>query len=230
MSKKEKKQENNLYLLIIAILLLSIFIVGIEVFSVNRSNREKEKKLSKSAYMDETTTTKKNEFYDTSNLVFTQIDLTNEYKIKDICLNGCNLKIKESNLEFILKKNNGTGEYLLDLVDDSKAIFENKKIGTSVDEASLLNYGNLKTLKMKIRKDEYYYDYALFIDQDKKIDEISSLNANEMEFLENGIVYYYDVCSDTIKGSGKKVKAVRAPFSDKPAIISSTDATFSWCD
>ena len=51
-----------------------------------------------------------------------------------------------------------------------------------------------------------------------------------MEFLENGIVYYYDVCDAIVKGVGKKVKAVRAPFSDQPAIISSTPANFEWCN
>lgn len=230
MSKKEKTREKNLSLLIVSVLLLSIFIIAIEVVSVNRENRKEEEKLSESKMSKtENPTTKKDSFYDTSNMTFTQLDLNNPAQLSNTCINGCNLKIVGNSIMLIIKKNNETGEYRLDLVNENKSIFENKLLGTSLDGSSLSNYGEYKVLKVKIKNNEYFYDYALFIDINGHTDEISSLNANEMEFLENGIVYYYDVCGDT-QGTGKKVKAVRAPFSDKPAIISSTPASFSWCE
>ena len=231
MSKKEKTREKNLSLLIVAVLLLSIFIIAIEVVSVNRENRKEEEKLSENEMSKtEPPTTTKDSFYDTSNLTFTQLDLKTPVQLTNTCINGCNLKIVGNSIMLIIKKNSETGEYHLDLVNDKKSIFENKLLGTSLEGSSLSNYGEYKVLKVKIKNNEYFYDYALFIDVNGAFDEISSLNANEMEFLENGVVYYYDVCSSDTPGVGKKVKAVRAPFSDKPAIISSTPASFSWCE
>lgn len=232
MSANKKKNEKNLSLLIIAVLLLSVFVICIEVVTVNNSNKKREEQLSKSAHENtfEPITTG-DSIYDTSNLAFTQLDLNVNQTLESICEEGCNLKIKDSNLMFIIKKNKETLEYRLDLVKDQTSIFENKQLGTSLAGASIINYANYKALKMKIKNLDYYYDYALFIDETSlAFDEIASLNANEMEFLENGVIYYYDVCSSDSKVPSKKVKAVRAPFSDKPAIISSTPATFSWCN
>lgn len=229
MGKKEKKPDKNLSLLIVAILLLSIFVISIEVFSINNNNRKKEE-MRQSAYEDKTSPTKKGTFYDTSNLSFIQVDLKdNPYNLTNTCLKGCNLKIDNSNVIFIIKLNNDTNEYRLDIVNDKTPILENKYVGVSLEGAQLSNYtdSGYKMLKMKIKKEDFLYDYAIFIDElDNKYDEISSLNANEMELLENGVIYYYDICGSP----SKKVKAVRAPFSTTPAIISSEISTFSWCN
>lgn len=232
MSKVKKNQEKNLSLLIVAILALAILIIGIEVVTVNHQTQEKEQDLIKSAHnKTEQQTTKKNNFYDTSNLKFTQIDLNNNIQLTNNCINGCNLKLKDSDILVIIKKNSETLEYRLDIVKDKSSLLENKPLGKSLEGSTISNYAGYKMLKMKVKSDEYYYDYALFIDEDNsKIDEIASLNANEMEFLENGVVYYYDVCRSDSKGPDKKVKAVRAPFSENPAIISSVETNFSWCN
>lgn len=229
MDKNNESKEKKLSLMIIIVLVISILIVGVEIFFVNKNTKNEEKSLIKTAH-EEKATTKRVGKYDTSNLVFTQIDISeNELNISSICENGCNLNLNNANLKFIIKKNNETGEYHLDLVGGYTSLFENKTLGTSLENTMIFKYSEYTVLRTKIKTNEYYYDYAVFINKNLEYDEIASLNADEMEFLENGVVYYYDVCNLSKAGTGKKVKAVRAPFSKTPAIISSVESSFDWC-
>lgn len=232
MSKKKNK-DKNLVFIIVVVLIISVIIITIEYSTINFNNKLKEEKLNKSAYENSTEvkTSTKNDFYDISHITFHPIEVSEESKeLSNLCFEGCNLNIKNRKIAFILNKNKETGEYRLDLVRDNKAILENKSLGTSLENSKLKLYAGYLTLELKFKNANFFYDYALFVDEKGDYDEISSLKANEMEFLENGIVYYYDVCDAIVKGVGKKVKAVRAPFSDQPAIISSTPANFEWCN
>ena len=225
----KNNETKRLSLIIIIVLLIAVLIIGSEIFIINHSSKKEEESLIKTAHKEEVTT-KRTGKYDTSNLVFTSIDIDeNEVNLSSFCQNGCNLNLKNTNIKFIIKKNNETGEYHLDLVEGENSLFENKNLGNNIEDTIVLKYGDYKTLNTKIKTVDYYYDYAIFINNNSEYDEIASLNANEMEFLENGIVYYYDVCNSNKAGTGKKVKAVRAPFSKTPAIISSVDASFNWC-
>lgn len=228
---KVKERESNAALIVVVVLIIAVLIIGFETITINYNSRKREDKLSKSAHENnETNAVTKKGIYDTSNIKFKVIKIDNlDVGIEDICFDGCNLSIEGAGVFFIIKKNMESSQYKLDLVYNNNTLLENHSLGLSLVDAFLKNYGDNLVLSMKIKEDKFFYDYALFISRDGRIDEISSLDANEMEFLENGIVYYYDVCDEVVKGVGRKVKAIRAPFSETPAIISSSPANFEWC-
>lgn len=214
----------------VVIIIMFMTIIGIEVITVTYENKANEELLSRNRTTTRPTTAPRK--YDTSNLNFTSISLENtETNLKSTCEAGCNLDtlMYGYHYKFIIKHNNRTKEYILDVIKDEKAILEDKNLGQDISDLSLVNYSNYIVLKNIITKDSFKYDYALFFDNRDLYDEFSSLNDHEMEFTENGIIYYYDVCGVTDSGNARKVKAIRVPFSKTPAVISSEITNFSWC-
>lgn len=233
--KKRNKQEinklSNMAAFTIVIIIMFMTIIGIEVITVTYENKNNEKLLNRNRMTTNVTTVPKK--YDTSNLNFKSISLENtDTKLSSICEKGCNLDITMYgfNYKYIIKHNNRTSNYTLDIVKEEKAILEDKNLGQDISDLSIVNYSNYMVLKNIIIKDEYKYDYALFLDNRDLYDEFSSLNANEMEFTENGIIYYYDVCGVSENGNARKVKAIRVPYSKAPAVISSETTNYSWCN
>lgn len=230
-SKQETNKLSNMAAFTIVIIIMFMTIIGIEVITVTYENKNNEALLSKKRVT--TKATKAPKKYDTSNLEFTSISLQNiETNLSTICESGCNLDVLMYGFhyKFIFKHNNRTLDYTLDIVKDEKAILEDKNIGKDISNLSLVNYSNYIVLKNIIVKDEYKYDYALFLDNRDLYDEFSSLNDHEMEFTENGIIYYYDVCGTNDSGNARKVKTIRVPFSKNPAVISSEVTNYSWCN
>lgn len=230
-SKQKTNKISNMAAFTIVIIIMFMTIIGIEVITVTYEKKNNEKLLSRNRMT--TTTTSLPKKYDTSNLVFTNISLENiETNLKKTCESGCNLDILMYgfNYKYIIKHNNRTLEYTLDIVKDDIALIEDKNLGTDISNLTLVNYSNYIVLKNIIIKDEYKYDYALFLDNRDLYDEFSSLNDKEMEFTENGIIYYYDVCGVSENGNARKVKAIRVPYSKTPAVISSETTNYSWCN
>lgn len=233
--KKRSKQENNklsnMASFTIVIMVMFMTIIGIEVITVSYENKNNERILSRGRITTEVTTPPRK--YNTSNLRFTNISLdNNDTNLSDICLSGCNLDILMYGFhyKYIIKHNTRTLDYTLDIVKEEKAILEDKNLGQDISRLSITNYANYIVLKNIVNKSEYNYDYALFLDNRDLYDEFSSLNANEMEFTENGIIYYYDQCGVNEAGNAKKVKAIRVPYSKNPAVISSEVTNFPWCN
>lgn len=229
-SKKEVNKLSNMAAFTIVIIIMFMTIIGIEVITVTYENKYRDELLSRNRTT--TTTTSPLKKYDTSNLTFTSISLDNtDTLLNKTCENGCNIDtlMYGYHYRFIIKYNTRTLEYTMDVVKEDKALIEDKNLGLDISNLSLVNYSNYIVLKNIIDKDNYKYDYALVLDNRDLYDEFSSLNDHEMEFTENGIIYYYDVCGVTESGNARKVKAVRTPFSKTPAVLSSEITSYSWC-
>lgn len=224
-----KKKKDNYKLIKITLLIITVFVgvVTLEVVMVNNTLKQESKTENSETYVEDTSN-----FYDTSNLTFTNVPVSKtEFGLVDICLNGCNIntQLEEYNYKLIITRNNETLEYTMDIVKDGNAIVENKTLGTNLAGAKMFEYTNYLTIKTEIVKDDFAYDYAIFLD-DRAYDEIASLNSKEMELLESGVIYYYDMCMKEEQYNAKKVKAARTPFSEEPIIISSESTNFSWCN
>lgn len=234
MKKRSKESTNklsNMASFTIVIIVMFMTIIGIEIITVTYENKNMEKLLSRDRVTTRVTSAPKK--YDTSNLDFTGVSLENtDTNLSRMCESGCNLNIQMYgfNYKFIIKHNNRTNDYTLDIVKSEKAILEDKNLGTDISNLSVVNYSNYIVLKNIITKGEFKYDYALFLDNRDLYDEFSSLNANEMEFTENGIIYYYDVCGTSENGNARKIKAIRVPYSKTPAVISSETTSYAWCN
>ncbi len=223
--EEEKIQEshNRFICFILIILVMFIFIMIFEVIFVSQYIKRTDK------YID-TTTTNTN-IYDTSTLTYTNISINNSNtNISDICNNGCNLKINYNNKDYFYLINYNDSIYKLTIVLNNNIILKNKNIGSNIDNAYLKIYSKDILFYNIFVNNSFNYDYVNVV-RDSNIDEFTSLEADEMQFLDDGIIYYYDICEDTINGyNAYKVKTIRLPFSNNARELSRSENNYSWCN
>lgn len=222
---EEKLQEshNKFICFILIILVMFIFIMIVEVIFVNQYIKRTEK------YVDNTTNN--TNIYDTSTLTYTNLTINdNNTSISDICSNGCNLKINYDNKDYFYLIDYNDSIYKLTIVLNNNIIVKNKNIGNNINNAYMRTYSKDILFYNLFVNSSFSYDYVNVV-KDSSIDEFISLEANEMEFLDDGIIYYYDICEDTINGDNAyKVKAIRLPFSTKARELSRSENNYSWCN
>lgn len=227
MKKNRKNTEYNVMIFITLILAISISIICIQIIYRNQLNKYDADIIEKNSKKDLNMET----IYDTSKLKFINVSLMETIsELKNTCVNSCNLDIKDYYRDYKLiieKKDDGV--YMLDVVSKNRAIIRNKKLGTNVEHLYVMLYfGNL-VLFNQIENETYVYDYALILDANGKIDEISSVEANEMKFTQDGIIYYYEECENDYSKSASKIKARRYPYKEIAEIMGSQDKEYDWC-
>ncbi len=230
MKKKENRKLNNMALFVVVVMILFMSIVSIELITILYRDREAAKitPVTNDIKKDE-----QNNTYDISNLTFTDLTLTNEAtSLQDMCSNGCNIKISMYGMDYYYIIEYTDGSYIMNIVKDNTRLLSDKNLGTSIANAYFRNYMNYIMFYNIIEDTNFRYDYANVIDNRASLDEFSSLDSGEMEFTEEGIIYYYDVCENNGDGANnaKKVKAIRLPFSLTPSVISTEYVDYSWCE
>lgn len=226
MKKISNEKLNKIAVFTLVIMILFMSIVSIELIVVVYTE-----KINTASLKDrEITTTTKRIFKDTG-VKFRNIDIKNDViSLSSICSKGCNLKTNELSMEYkyIIEKNKNN--YLLSIVDGENYILYSKNLGTKVDNLTFRNYLNYVVLSTVVENEHFVFDYAIVLDNQGAIDEFESLDYNEIEYTENGIVYYYDECSKSDGFNAKKVKATRLPFNSSPKIIGLENQNYNWCD
>lgn len=227
MVKNKRNTEYNVLIFIILILSVSISIICIQIIYRDQLNKYDLSLIEKNSkkHMNKKT------IYDTSKLKFINVSLMETIsELKNTCVNSCNLDIKDYYRDYKLiieKKDDGI--YNLDVVSNNKAVIRNKNLGFNVEHLYIMLYfGNL-VLFNQIENETYVYDYALMLDADGKIDEISSVEANEMQFTRDGIIYYYEECKNKNSKDATKIKAIRYPYKEIAEFIDSQDKEYDWC-
>lgn len=221
-----KRSYHNIAIIIIIAMIISMSVICIELIAIKMAGKEEDKYI-KSIKVN--INRKKNTF-DTSNLDFTKIELDEDKKnVKELCEKGCNIESNIDDHEFQYVIQREEGEYILNVVYDSKILLSDKKLGTTLEKAYFSFYLNSILFFNEINEDMYTYDYATTVNYDASLDEFSSLGSDELEFSEAGIIYYYDVCHNENESKDKLIKAIRMPYSLNANIIDTIDSEFSWC-
>lgn len=231
-NKKENKKLSNMATFIIVIMIMFMSIVCVELITVIYSEKINTD-LTNSTLNNNANSQEKNEKkYDTSALNYIKIELSDlKYGISDSCLNECNFKVMMYGEEyFYVIKKGISEEYNLIVVKNNNVLLENKNLGKSLEKSYFISYMNYILFYNMIEDSTYIYDDVLIVDNRGYVDEFASLNNNEMEITENGIIYYYDVCSKEGNTNAKKIKAIRIPYSKNPTEIGSELTNFAWCN
>lgn len=224
MRKKESKKFNKTLVFTIVIMALFISVISIEIITVTLNNKNREDLLN--SYMPNL---KAYKYYSVDDSKFSEVEVLDETPIGEMCTEGCDLKVnhQDENYYYMIIFNDNT--YKMNLIRDNHVIVSSINLGESIDDAYFKIYKDYIVLYNKIISDDYEYDYALVSDSDSNIDEFTSLNSNEMEFTNDGIIYYYDVCANEKDNESHKIKAIRKPFNISPKAISSETVELSWC-
>lgn len=164
---------------------------------------------------------------------FKQLEVSSDRTfIKYGCEAGCNLKVDAYGEEYkYLLEKNSKGEYLLSIVNDDVYVTYKENIGVSLRQAYFTIYKSYLTFVTVVDKDDLEYDHVIMIDNKNTVDKFTSLNANEMEFTDEGISYYYDNCiTDMSLTNAELIRAQRLPFSKDVKVLQSSYINFDWCN
>lgn len=222
MRKQDSKKFNKTLVFTIVVMALFISIISIEIITITLSTKNSEKLLN--SYIPNM---KAYKYYSIDDSKFSKVDVLDETQIGNMCTDGCNLKVSyrgETYYYMIIYNDNS---YRLNLIKDNHVIVPSENLGENIGYAYFKIYKNYLVFYNKIEYDEYEYDYALVIDQDSTTDEFTSLNSGELEFTNDGIIYYYDACSSD--QGPQKIKAIRKPFNISPKVLSSESVELPWC-
>jgi hypothetical protein len=215
---KDKSENNNLIYLILIVFIAFVFIIIGEIFFVKNVKKGKD---NKSNFTYKTN----DKYYDTSKLDVIDIDLKDTYHIGSTC-NSNKCTYKYSNYYFIYTKDNNT--YDLTIVDGNRLLKE-LNIGESINSTYIFKYqDNIAISNIKIN-DSFKTDYVVLINEDNKIDVYESLEANEIEYEEDGIIYYYSKCVKDKDYNAYKVKAKRKPFTNNIKELNVEEKNYQWC-
>ncbi len=223
---KHKRAYHNLAIFIIVIMILSMSYICIELIAIKMAGKEKDKYIKNiNMHIDR----KKNTF-DTSALEFKALKFDeSKKKIAEGCAHGCNLEssIDDHSFQYVFTKDEGN--YILNVVYDKHILLSDKNLGKSLEKAYFSFYQNSILFFNEYQDETYLYDYATTVNYDGSLDEFSSLGHEELEFTENGIIYYYDVCHKESEEHDQYIKAIRMPYSLDAQILEKSEAEFSWC-
>ena len=212
-------KNNKFIYFILIILIMFVFIILSEVIIVKKYlNRDKsyETSLFNNRRINDT--------YDTTNLTYVEKNLDSRIDYNMVCEDICNIKVTD--YYFIVNKRNDI--YTMSIVHKDKLI-TTKELGNDISNLYIDKYiGNIYFYNT-ITTDSFTYDYLLMINEENITDEFISLEANEMEITDNGIIYYYDSCSKHDSGNAYKVKAIRKPFSKLANELNKESKSYPWC-
>lgn len=217
---------HNIAIFIIVVMILSMSYICIELIAIKNAGKETDKYI-KNIKLN---INRKDNTFDTSNLEFEDIEVSEEkVSIKDICEHGCNIRtnIDDRNFEYVFLKEEG--EYILNVVYDKRILLSDKNLGNSLDKAYFTFYQNSILLFNEYQDATYQYDYATIVNYDASLDEFVSLGSDELEFTEDGVIYYYDVCREDNSQKDETIKAIRMPFSLDANVLEKLESEFSWC-
>lgn len=223
---KYTRTYHNIAIFIIVVMILSMSYICIELIAIKNAGKETDKYIRGIKL----NINRKNNTFDTSNLEFEDIDVTDEkIGIKDNCEHGCNIRTKIDDREFEYVFIKDEGEYVLNVVYDKKILLSDKKLGYSLDKAYFEFYQNSILFFNEYQDNTYKYDYATTVNYDASLDEFTSLGNEELEFTDKGIIYYYDVCHREEDEKDMMIKAIRMPFSLDAKVLDKLESEFSWC-
>ena len=224
MKKISDDKLNKLALFTLIIMVLFMSIISMELIVIVYTE-----KINTEAISDWTTTKKTSKQYVDDGVEFKKIRVTGEPTyVTNICKKGCKLKTDLIGVEYkyIIKVING--DYILDIVKDTKYLLKDKNLGKTIENTYFLNYLNYVVLGTIVKDDNFEYDLAYVLDNKGLIDKFESLDRDELMFTADGVVYYYDECI----GNGtnaNKVQALRYPFVVEPEILDKVSINYSWC-
>ena len=216
---KKSSKENNLIYIILIVFVAFVFIIISEIFIVDKIIKAKRDSKNESSFMYKTN----DKYYDTSNIEPIDINLDDKFTIGTSCENNCNYKYQ--NYYFIFNKDSN---YILTIVDGNRLVKE-LSIGTTLENVSIFKYkdyiavSNIKTVN------SFNSDYVLLINSKNQIDEYTSLESNEIEYTEDGIMYYYSECFDGETNNAYRIKVLRKPFETNKKEIFKEEKSYPWC-
>ena len=220
---KNKKEENKLIYFILIVFIMFVFIIIAEVIIVNKYiNRDKQYELNLfSSKMNNT-------YYNTDDLEdVKEVELTTEKKyVVDVCgtTDPCNIKI--NNYYIVLSSEDG--RFYIDVAKNNELMFT-RKIGTKLENTAVFSYDGNVAFYNVITSDSFVYDYLLLIGTNAT-DEFISLESNEIELTEDGVIYYVDECNKPdAPSNANKVKLIRKPFSGRVKEIDRISKNYPWC-
>lgn len=165
-------------------------------------------------------------YYEIDDKRFQEINPSEKIFINEMCVNGCNLKVKKYNAMYYYMITHNNEGYKLNMIKNNQVILSSKSLGYSLDKAYFTEYLDYVVFFNVIDDGVFTYDYANVFDESTHVDEFTSLSSEELEFTSNGIIYYYDACEEE---AGKIIKAIRKPFSVNPQIIDAFIGELDWC-
>ena len=216
---RKKKEDSKLIYVILIVFIMFVFIILAEIIIFKKYiNRD-------TSYVNSLFNSHINDnYYDTSNIQYTEVSLQDKISITSTCDGVCNIKV--GTYYFLLSNENN--KYKLNIVNDNKLI-TTKDLGDNIDHAYISSYeGNLYLYNI-ITNDTFKYDYMIIIDSNNRTDEFISLESNELEINDQGIIYYYDVCNNHDFYNAYKIKAIRKPFSSHAEELDRVDKNYPWC-
>lgn len=223
---KYTRTYHNIAIFIIVVMIICMSYICIELIAIKNAGKETDKYI-KGIKLN---INRKNNTFDTSNLDFEDIDVSNKkISIKDKCEHGCNIRTKIDDREFEYVFIKDEGEYILNVVYNKKILLSDKKLGKSLDKAYFTFYQNSILFFNEYQDTTYKYDYATIVNYDASLDEFSSLGNEELEFTDAGVIYYYDVCRENDNKKDQTIKTIRMPFSLDAKVLDKIESEFSWC-
>lgn len=224
MRKKESKKFNKTLVFTIVIMALFISIISVEIITITLDNKNRESLLD--SYIPNI---KAYKYYSVDDNKFTEVNVSDDTLIGELCNDGCNLKVNHKGEKYYYMVLYSNKTYRLNLIKDNHVIASSLDLGESISDAYFKIYKDYLVFYNKIESNDYEYDYALVSDRDSNVDEFTSLNSGELEFTKDGIIYYYDVCASGDEKVSQKVKAIRKPFNISPKAISREIVDLPWC-
>ena len=156
--------------------------------------------------------------------------------VKDLCTDKtCYLKVnyfEQMPLYYVIAQ--GNEGYVLNIYNDKDRLLSSRAIGSkdSLAGTYFIIYNNNVSIFSVINDGKYEYDACYIVNSSGNTDVFTSLGKDELQFTDNGIIYYYDACYQTEdeNTNGQRIKALRMPFSKAPSIIDVANDNFTWCE
>lgn len=169
------------------------------------------------------------ETYDLSNIKFKRVYLTEKYRLKDKCKDGCNLSVSRNKRTIYYMIDKKVDGYYYKMAINSKLLVENKFFGQTIENAYIDFYINNIILFNTIRTDSLTYDYLNIINRDYYQEEIESIGENSLELMDDGIIYNTAECHTASSDYDRLIRNKRVAFSSEKEVISEENAVFGWC-
>ena len=224
-TKEKSKKVNNIAVAMIVLLVLIISVVCVEIIITNFIEVNNRRVLMNS-----------NIDY-VKNQEFTEVVVNEKATfLENHCPDkDCYLSVdyfKSGKLYFAITK--GNDGYILNIYSEKDRILSSRKIGNenNIKGTYLMVYNNNVVLFSLVEDGEYVYDAAFFVNESFNTDIFTSIEKDELQFTDNGVIYYYDTCMESEDNStnGQRIKAVRMPFSKAPSILNVENDNFTWCN
>ena len=224
MAKIKTKKASNLAVAVVVLLVLIISVICVEIIIANFIEVNNRRIL-----LNENIDYVLKQEYSNMNLIETPIFIDDYCKEKD-----CYLKVsyfEDMPLYYVITK--GLNGYVLNIYSDKERLLSSRAIGSvdSLKGTYMMIYNNNVVIATVVNDGKYEYDASYLVNASGNTDVFTSIGKDEIQFTDNGILYFYDTCYKTEDSStnGQRIKAVRMPFSKAPSILSVENDNFTWC-